>query len=88
MDLFGAITWDEADVCQTRLCVDAATPSMRLAGVDSLQALLVALADRHQLGFDFARAFDCKTDRLRLVASHHASGAFDYCAREDAAGLC
>jgi ABC-type transporter Mla subunit MlaD len=41
--------------------------------LDALQALLAALADRHQLGLDLAAALDREADRVGLVASGHGS---------------
>jgi hypothetical protein len=41
--------------------------------LDAPQALLAALADRHQLGLDLATALDCEADGVAVPASGHGS---------------
>ena len=48
--------------------------------LDALQALLAALADRHQLGLDLAAALDRQADGIGVGASGHDRGSLDACA--------
>ena len=60
---------------QLRLAAQILEPARGLAacGLDALQALLAALADRDQLSLDLAAALDRQADRISLSASGHGS---------------
>src|ERR671919_1598819 len=51
------------------------------SGLDALQALLAALADRDQLSLDLPAALDRQADGVGVGASGHDSGSLDGCAR-------
>ena len=58
------------------LAAETHKPTRGLAarGLDALQALLAALADRDQLGLDLAAALDRQADSVGLGASGHDLG--------------
>ena len=60
---------------QLRLAAEALQPAggALARGLDALEALLAALADRDQLGLDLAAALDRQADRVGLRASGHDS---------------
>jgi hypothetical protein len=65
----------DAGAQQLRLAAQVFEPARSFAAraLDALQALLAALADRHQLGLDRAAALDRQADCIRLCASGHRS---------------
>jgi hypothetical protein len=65
----------DAGVQQLRLAADALQPARGTVarGLDALEALLAALADRDQLGLDLPAALHRQADCVRLRASGHGS---------------
>ena len=78
----------DAGAQQLRLAAQVLEPARGLAarGLDALQALLAALADRDQLGLDLAAALDRQADRVGLRASGHGSVHVSRSARAKADG--
>jgi hypothetical protein len=65
----------DAGAQQLRLAAQVLEPARGFAacGLDALQALLAALADRDQLSLDLATALDRQADGVRVGASGHGS---------------
>jgi hypothetical protein len=67
---------------QLRLAAEPLQPTggALARALDALQALLAALADRNQLGFDLTAALDRQSDGIGVGASGHDLGSLDDCA--------